>query len=340
MSSWVSHFRTPPRGLDRPRPERRRAGREPGGDRRGSCTTSTPTRYCPSPTPPSTPSSTACRSTTWCGRWRCWPRSPGCCGRAASASAPSATACSRPRRCAAGCRSPSRTGRRWWRSTTGRSCSRAARLPRAGRRAAAGRTPVRPALGGVGVPGMTREEFWALVERSLRLAAALPAPRRGLLRRPVVLRPGERHVLALEQLLAGAAGRRGWSRSRTTSTPCAPPCSAGTCGAPGTSPAAAWATTPSPTSAPGSCRRGGRRTSGSPPTRTRWPTSPRPTSTTASATPRRGATPRSRSGTAGTTTTCRGRGFGEGGEPAGEAWDEDDAEGLAARYPRLAARWG
>lgn len=48
---------------------------------------------------------------------------------------------------------------------------------------------------------MTREEFWALVERSLAVAASLPAPRRGLLRRPVALRPGERHVLALEQLL-------------------------------------------------------------------------------------------------------------------------------------------
>ena len=48
---------------------------------------------------------------------------------------------------------------------------------------------------------MTREEFWAMVERSLGLAASLPAPRRGLLRRPVALRPGERHVLALEPLL-------------------------------------------------------------------------------------------------------------------------------------------
>lgn len=48
---------------------------------------------------------------------------------------------------------------------------------------------------------MTRDGFWALVETSLGVAASLPAPRRGLLRRRAVLRPGERHVLALEQLL-------------------------------------------------------------------------------------------------------------------------------------------
>ena len=48
---------------------------------------------------------------------------------------------------------------------------------------------------------MTRDGFWALVERSLGVAASLPAPRRGLLRRRVALRPGERHLLALEQLL-------------------------------------------------------------------------------------------------------------------------------------------
>lgn len=53
---------------------------------------------------------------------------------------------------------------------------------------------------------MTREDFWALIERSLALAAALPAPRRGLLRRPVALRPGERHVRALEQVLAVLPG--------------------------------------------------------------------------------------------------------------------------------------
>ena len=48
---------------------------------------------------------------------------------------------------------------------------------------------------------MTRDGFWSLVEHSLAVAASSPAPRRGLLRRPVALRPGERHVLALEQLL-------------------------------------------------------------------------------------------------------------------------------------------
>ncbi|MCW2777116.1 MAG: hypothetical protein JWN17_841 [Frankiales bacterium] len=49
---------------------------------------------------------------------------------------------------------------------------------------------------------MTREQFWALVEQTLRDAEVLRPPRRGLLRREVVLRPGERHVLALEQRLA------------------------------------------------------------------------------------------------------------------------------------------
>ena len=48
---------------------------------------------------------------------------------------------------------------------------------------------------------MTREEFWQLVERSLSLAATTPTPRRGLLRRPMSLSAGERHVLALDQLL-------------------------------------------------------------------------------------------------------------------------------------------
>ena len=48
---------------------------------------------------------------------------------------------------------------------------------------------------------MTRDAFWLMVERSLALAAVFPAPRRGLLRRPVALSPGERHVLALDQLL-------------------------------------------------------------------------------------------------------------------------------------------
>lgn len=48
---------------------------------------------------------------------------------------------------------------------------------------------------------MTRERFWALVEQTLRDAQALEGPRRGLLRRPAALRPGQRHVLALERRL-------------------------------------------------------------------------------------------------------------------------------------------
>lgn len=49
---------------------------------------------------------------------------------------------------------------------------------------------------------MTREQFWALVAQSSRDAEAVQAPRRGLLRRRMVLRPGQRHVLALGELLA------------------------------------------------------------------------------------------------------------------------------------------
>lgn len=49
---------------------------------------------------------------------------------------------------------------------------------------------------------MTREQFWALVQQTLRDAQALPGPRRGLLRRRVALRPGERHVEALLRRLA------------------------------------------------------------------------------------------------------------------------------------------
>ncbi|MCW2608193.1 MAG: hypothetical protein JWO60_2886 [Frankiales bacterium] len=49
---------------------------------------------------------------------------------------------------------------------------------------------------------MTREEFWALVQQTLRDAQSLPDPRRGLLRRRVALRPGERHVEALLRRLA------------------------------------------------------------------------------------------------------------------------------------------
>lgn len=52
---------------------------------------------------------------------------------------------------------------------------------------------------------MTREEFWALVEQSLREARTVEAPRRGLLRRRADLRPGRRHVLATEGLLARLA---------------------------------------------------------------------------------------------------------------------------------------
>lgn len=48
---------------------------------------------------------------------------------------------------------------------------------------------------------MTREQFWAVVAQSSRDAESVQAPRRGLLRRRPVLRPGQRHVLALEQLL-------------------------------------------------------------------------------------------------------------------------------------------
>jgi hypothetical protein len=50
---------------------------------------------------------------------------------------------------------------------------------------------------------VTREQFWELVQQSLRDAEVLTPVRKGLRRRPVVLRPGERHVRALEQLLAG-----------------------------------------------------------------------------------------------------------------------------------------
>jgi Protein of unknown function (DUF4240) len=53
----------------------------------------------------------------------------------------------------------------------------------------------------VGAPGVTLEQFWALVEQTLRDAQALPTARRGLLRRPVALRPGQRHVLALQRRL-------------------------------------------------------------------------------------------------------------------------------------------
>ncbi len=49
---------------------------------------------------------------------------------------------------------------------------------------------------------MTREQFWQLVGVSLSDAEAVPAVSRRLLRRSVVLRPGQRHVRALELLLA------------------------------------------------------------------------------------------------------------------------------------------
>ncbi len=48
---------------------------------------------------------------------------------------------------------------------------------------------------------MTRDGFWELVARTLRDAEQVPSPRRGLLRRPVHLRPGRRHVLATTALL-------------------------------------------------------------------------------------------------------------------------------------------
>jgi hypothetical protein len=48
---------------------------------------------------------------------------------------------------------------------------------------------------------VNHEPFWELVAQTLRDAQALPAPRRGLLRRPVALRPGERHVVALTRAL-------------------------------------------------------------------------------------------------------------------------------------------
>ncbi len=53
-----------------------------------------------------------------------------------------------------------------------------------------------------GQPALTREQFWDLVQQTLREAQALPDPRRGLLRRRVALRPGQRHVEALLRRLA------------------------------------------------------------------------------------------------------------------------------------------
>ena len=50
---------------------------------------------------------------------------------------------------------------------------------------------------------MTREQFWALVQQTLRDAESVQGPRRGLLRRRTPLRPGERHVEALLRRLAG-----------------------------------------------------------------------------------------------------------------------------------------
>ena len=64
----------------RARHERRRARRQPAGAGARSCTTSTPTRRCRSPTTRSTPRCAACRSTTSCVRSRCSPTSPGSCG--------------------------------------------------------------------------------------------------------------------------------------------------------------------------------------------------------------------------------------------------------------------
>ena len=82
MSSWVSHFTTTPRHLTVLGMNDDELAANPQAHGDASCTTSTPTRRCRSPTTRSTPRCAACRSTTWCSPSRCSPTSPGWCDRA------------------------------------------------------------------------------------------------------------------------------------------------------------------------------------------------------------------------------------------------------------------
>ena len=77
MGSWVSHFRRAPRAAHGARHERRRSSPPTRWRPRPSCTTSTPTRGCRSPTTRSTRRCAASRSTTSSGRSRCSPTSRG-----------------------------------------------------------------------------------------------------------------------------------------------------------------------------------------------------------------------------------------------------------------------